>query len=145
MSQSESAPVKAPEGEKVTRRRMLRYIGFAAVGAAVVIGAGSVLRKPSSASGTAELSSETTKTARRLISVQAQYLQMPTITPSEEYFVLKSPAKYSDLLPLIFQRHPQLQPMIPTMMVFIDGYYAQASTELKDGDEVYFVPVMAGG
>jgi len=35
--------------------------------------------------------------------------------------------------------------MLPTMMVMIDGVLAQPGSPLSDGDEVDFIPAMAGG
>jgi molybdopterin converting factor small subunit len=78
--------------------------------------------------------------------VKVMYFQMPlAVDTTEEYFTLPSPATYADLLPLVVGAHPAISPMIPTMMVLVDGLVAQPSTPLRDGDEVDFIPAVAGG
>jgi molybdopterin converting factor small subunit len=64
---------------------------------------------------------------------------------SEEYFVLQSPAYFSQLRDAVVVAHPNLYSMMPSMMVLIDGVVAKGGSALKDGDEVDFVPMMAGG
>lgn len=63
----------------------------------------------------------------------------------EEYFVLQTPAYFSDLLAQVTQKHPTMSPMIPTMMILIDGVPASKSASLRNGDEVDFIPAVAGG
>lgn len=148
-----SQPEKEAGGEAVSRRRVLRLIGFAAIGAAAVFAAGSVLGKASSAPGGGDpaSSNQTSPVAhgadptRSTITVQVEYFQMSTIDATGESFVLQSPANYNDLLSQVMARHPLLTAMMPSMVVFIDGNPAQSGTALKDGDEIDFIPIFAGG
>ncbi|MGH9919873.1 MAG: MoaD/ThiS family protein [Nitrososphaerales archaeon] len=74
------------------------------------------------------------------------YFQMPLVVGvSEEYFVLTSPAYFRDLQTSVLEEHPALSRMMPTMMILIDGVPAQPSTQLRNGDEVDFIPAIAGG
>lgn len=80
------------------------------------------------------------------IKVKVMYFQMPlVVSSSEEHFVLQSPAYFRDLMTEILEEHPALSPMIPTMMIMIDGLPARGETALMDGDEVDFIPTIAGG
>jgi len=81
------------------------------------------------------------------LTVKVVYLGMPqTVTNTkEEYFVLKSPAYFRDLLSDVVQKHPLISIMIPTMIISVDGFVGQPNTALKDGDEVNLVPATAGG
>ncbi len=147
---------EAPNVEKMSRRRMLKSaVVLSAVGAGVILGFDAlVTAAPSSASGaestsTAPLqasSSSGTSATGTSIRVKVVYLRMPqTFSITEEYFVLQSPAYYRDLLSEVVDEHPFISAMIPTMTVLVDGYFGQQGTPLKDGDEVDFVPYMAGG
>jgi molybdopterin converting factor small subunit len=62
-----------------------------------------------------------------------------------EYFTLPAQARYSDLLVGVVEEHPAISAMIPSMMVLIDGVPAKATSSLSDGDEVDFIPAVAGG
>ena len=74
------------------------------------------------------------------------YFQMPlVVSSSEEYFTLQTPAVYSDLLTAVLQEHPAISPMLPSMMILIDGVPAQPGSSLRNGDEVDFIPAVAGG
>ncbi len=80
------------------------------------------------------------------IKVKVMYFQMPLIVSSgEEYFVVQTPAYFRDLMTQILEKHPALSPMIPTMMIMIDGMPAKGEMTLMDGDEVDFIPAIAGG
>ena len=80
------------------------------------------------------------------VKVKVMYFQMPlTVSVSEEYFVLPGPAYFRDLLSNVLEKHPALSPMIPTMMILIDGVPAAPGTALGNGDEVDFIPALAGG
>jgi hypothetical protein len=156
--------VKPSEAEpgKMTRRQLLRLVALSAVGAGIVVGARSMVgaafpaqakavastttsSSSSSASSTSAVSTSSS-TSLQEIKVKVAYFQMPlVVNTSVEYYHLQTPIHYSDLLPQILQAHPDLQPMMPTMMVMIDGVVAQPGTPLQDGDEVDFIPVMAGG
>jgi molybdopterin converting factor small subunit len=67
------------------------------------------------------------------------------VDASEEHFVLKSPAHFRDLKSVVVGEHPLLLPMFPTMLSLVDGVPATPATELNDGDEVDFIPAVAGG
>jgi len=159
MTCGDMAVLTSPEAEKekkVSRRRLLQSaILFSAVGAGMVLGVEAlVTAAPSSKSGAGSTSetplqasssggSSATGTSIR---VKVVYLRMPqTMSITEEYFVLQSPAYYRDLLSEVVDEHPIVSTMIPTMTVLVDGYFGQPGTPLKDGDEVDFVPYMAGG
>jgi len=80
------------------------------------------------------------------VKVKVMYFQMPlTVSVSEEYFVLPGPAYFRDLLSNVLEKHPALSPMIPTMMILIDGVPAAPGAALENGDEVDFIPAIAGG
>jgi molybdopterin converting factor small subunit len=74
------------------------------------------------------------------------YFQMPQIPDlRQEHYTLQSPAYLRDLLSNILAKHPSLSPMIPSMMILVDGVSAAPSTVLKEGDEVDLKPSTAGG
>jgi len=86
-------------------------------------------------------------TDNSFIEIKAAYLLMAQyINTTEEYFVLQSPATLSALLSAVSERHPFLSTMIPSMQILLDGIpTVQFNAALKDGDEVDFIPVVAGG
>lgn len=148
----------------MSRRRLLRAaLLFSAVGAAVVLGANGLARAaPSSESGAggaptgsppvsstapaAAHSDVGSSASGSSLRVKAMYFQMPqTINTKEEYFMLQSPARLGDLLSNVVAEHPRVSSMIPTMMLLVDGVPGQPSTPLRDGDEVDFIPAIAGG
>jgi molybdopterin converting factor small subunit len=135
--------------ENTSRRRLLKSaLLFAAVGAGVIIGVeGLADGSPSGqAAGRSTDPSSQTSSQGAPLTVKVLYLQMAqTIPVTQESYVLKSPARYSDLLAKVEEEYPIISTMIPTMMVFVNGYPAQPSTALNDGDEVDFVPAFAGG
>ena len=71
----------------------------------------------------------------------------PTLTSiGFEYFVLQNPAYLRDLLDVVLLRHPSISPqMIASMLILIDGAPAKTGAALEDGDEVDFIPLVAGG
>ena len=79
--------------------------------------------------------------------VKVRYFQMSATLPgvTQEYFVLPSPATYSRLLNVVVVAHPVLSSMMSSMLVLVDGVVAKSDTSLQDGDEVDFIPAMAGG
>jgi hypothetical protein len=80
------------------------------------------------------------------IKVKAVYFQMPlVIGTKEDYFTLPVPAHYADLLAVVVEKHAAISPMMPSMLVLIDGVPAAPATLLRDGDEVDFIPAVAGG
>jgi len=151
----------SPEAEKerkVSRRLLLKSaILFSAVGAGMVLGVEALVTAAPSASTTSGEASASEALLQASpsggsvapgtpVRVKVVYLRMPqTFSITEEYFVLQSPARYRDLLSEVVEEHPFISAMVPTMTVLIDGYFGQPTTPLKDGDEVDFVPYMAGG
>jgi len=148
----------------MSRRRLLRTaLLFSAVGAAVVLGVDGLARAtPSSESGAGRASTGSSPVSSTApvaapsnigpnasgssLRVKAMYFQMPqTINTKEEYFMLQSPAYLRDLLSNVMAEHPRVSKMIPTMMILVDGVPGQPSTPLRDGDEVDFIPAIAGG
>jgi molybdopterin converting factor small subunit len=152
----------------VSRRQLLRMAAFAAIGAAAVIGTRSMLAVASTsptegssqrASGPAPAagapsagpsfsSPGTASTADpdQQIRVKVNYFQMPFVVNTKvEYFTLPAQASYRDLLAGVVKEHPAISPMIPSMLVLIDGVPARPATPLRDGEEVDFIPAVAGG
>ena len=144
----------------MTRRQLLRLIALSAAGAGAVLGArglvGAAFPAPASTAVTSTTSSssasstpagaQSSLSSLQEIKVKVMYFQMPlVVSSSEEHFVLQSPAYFRDLMTEILEEHPALSPMIPTMMIMIDGLPAKGETALMDGDEVDFIPTIAGG
>jgi len=102
-------------------------------------------KPPPSTVPTGQTVSNSTRTS--LLAVKAVYLQMaPYVSLGDEYFVLQSPAYLRNLLDAVILRHPAISPqMMATMLILIDGAPAKASASLKDGNEVDFIPLVAGG
>jgi molybdopterin converting factor small subunit len=131
-------------------------MAFAAVGAGIALlgsetllgGSGSLFAgagrgKTSASSATATTTASSSTTTLR---VKAVYFQMPQLVGiEEEYFVLEGPARLSDLLKNVTQRHPPLSDKMSAMMILIDGVPTKSNDPLKDGDEVDFIPTFAGG
>lgn len=140
-------------GEVTSRRRVLRLIALSAVGAGIVLVTGKLASATSPARNepSARVSSATSQnTGDRMgpasLRVKATYFQMPQeVSVRQDYFVLQSPAYFSDLLTGVLVKHPSLSSMIPSMMILIDGVRALPDTALRDGDEVDFIPAVAGG
>jgi len=86
-------------------------------------------------------------TDNSFIEIKVVYLLMAQyINTTEEFFVLQSPATLSALLSAVSERHLILSTMIPSMQILLDGIpTVQFSAALKDGDEVDFIPIVAGG
>lgn len=79
------------------------------------------------------------------ISIQVQYAGMSTYIPiTAETLKVKSPAKLSNLEAIAWRLHPALQTM-PAMQVLLNGTAADGNPELKEGDLVVFLSLMAGG
>ncbi len=162
----------APDDEKrISRRRLLKSaLLFSAVGAGIVLLGGAARASPSaepssksllqpslpggSAESTSSVSSQLQTSSAALtgtssgssVRVKASYFQMPQIVDvNQEYFVLQAPAYFSNLLAQVTERHPPMAPMIPTMMILIDGVPASKNAPLRDTDEVDFIPAIAGG
>ena len=164
--------VSTPDDDKrISRRRLLKSaLLFSAVGAGVVLfgaagraAAGEATpsknRQSSLPSGLSETTTSSASSTPQAspaapaatasgssVRVKASYFQMPlAVGVKEEYFVLQTPAYFSDLLAQVTEKHPIMSPMIPTMMILIDGVPASKSSLLRSGDEVDFIPAVAGG
>lgn len=81
------------------------------------------------------------------LAVKAVYHQMAQyVSMGDEYFVLQSPAYLRNLLDAVILKHPAISPqMIANMLILIDGAPAKTSATLQDGNEVDFIPLVAGG
>ena len=139
-----------------SKRKLLRLIAFAGAGGAVA-----VLLSGSLTNAFPDLSSESTVSPGETtghsvapigdftaspIMIKVRFLQMSQVVPkSQEYFAIRSPGRYSDLLSAVLSKYPVIGGMIPTMMVLVDGVPARAATPLEDGDEVDFIPALGGG
>jgi len=79
--------------------------------------------------------------------VKVRYFQMNSALPgvTKEYYVLPSPAVYSELRAAVIASHPVLTRMMPTMLVLVDGVVPKGDTPLQDGDEVDYIPTIGGG
>lgn len=161
------------EKKRISRRRLLKSVLLlSAVGLGTIVLGGAVTRatdaappskgtlQRASSYGSASAPSPSPTPALRTPSVSAPttisgssvkvkvvYFQMPqtVIDVEDEYFVLQSPAHFSNLQSSIVQEHPLLSTMWPTMMKLVDGVLAQPGTRLNDGDEVDLIPAFAGG
>lgn len=51
----------------------------------------------------------------------------------------------SELLHRIAMEHPRLKPLLPSLLLAVNREYAEVTQELKDGDEVAFIPPVSGG
>jgi len=91
--------------------------------------------------------SSMSSTDNSFIEIKVAYLLMAQyINATEEFFALQSPATLSALLSAVSEKHPILSTMIPSMQILLDGIpTVQFNTALKDGDEVDFIPIVAGG
>jgi molybdopterin converting factor subunit 1 len=58
---------------------------------------------------------------------------------------LPAGARLADLIAAVGDRFPTLQPLIGSARFAVNREYALPLTELHDGDEVAFVPPVAGG
>lgn len=63
----------------------------------------------------------------------------------EEEVSLTEPSLLKDLLVKIFSTHPALEPMKSTLRAFVNGRWGSDSVELKDKDQVAFIPPVGGG
>jgi molybdopterin converting factor small subunit len=79
--------------------------------------------------------------------IKVKYFQMSSTLPgvSQEYYVLQNPATFGELLDAVIESHPILSGMRPNMLILLDGEVAENDTVLRDGDEIDFIPAIAGG
>ena len=138
-----------PEDPRTSRRQLLKAaLLMGAVGGLVVLGVGARPTAEGSASRAEQTVSKPAEApSGGSVKVKVMYFQMPrnVVDASEEHFVLQSPAYFRDLKSLVVSEHPLLLPMFPTMLNLVSGVPATPTTELNDGDEVDFIPAVAGG
>jgi len=146
-------PSDAPDP---SRRRALKAIAFVAVGGCVAFLASGLLSLPGADSGSqkevaaseSQVSTQGSANGQSgYTRVKVRYFEMSAPLPglTQEYFVLQSPATYSGLQNAVVAAHPALASMMSSMLVLVDGLIATSDTPLQDGDEVDFVPAIAGG
>ena len=139
-----------------SKRKLLRLIVLAGVGGAVaVLLLGSSVRNTSNLTyqstqsqelTTSQLGTATSYANRGSMKVNVRFFQMSQVIPvTQEYFVIQSPAQYSDLLSAVESKYPVIAGMILNMLVLVDGIPAKPGTPLQDGVEVDFIPAIAGG
>ena len=117
-----------------SRRGFLRWAICAAIGSGLFLAAGITLN-------------DLEQSSQSFIEIKVDYILMAQyIDSTEEYFALQSPATLSALLSAVSEKHPIISTMIPSMQILLDGIPTfQFNAALKDGDEVDFIPIIAGG
>ena len=131
-----------------SRRTFLRSAFSIAVGAGVLlISDGLTKAAPlTQIAGTLGTFSSSTDSRASLVTVTVYYSMMAQYTSAnDEYFVLQSPATLQDLMSTVVVRHPSMAVMMRGMVILLDGVPAKPSASLKDGDNVQFIPLSAGG
>jgi molybdopterin converting factor small subunit len=139
-----------------SRRKFLRLIALAGVGGAVVVLVPGLLVRTASDDSSQSKQTQTLTTgwspattggaSVSSTKVKVKFFQMSqAVAVAQESFVVQSPALYSDLLAAVESKYPKISTMVPTMLALVDGVPAKAATPLKDGDEVDFIPAIAGG
>ena len=80
------------------------------------------------------------------INVTVLFVEMAPsiIQPTSNTVAVQYPARFSDLEVVLWRTYPVLQTM-PPMQVLINGVSLDGDPDLNDGDEVVFIPLMAGG
>lgn len=64
---------------------------------------------------------------------------------TEEFVLLSNPAFLEDLTNEVLKNHEDLQKMRSTMKVAVNSEIVEANVELSHGDEIAFLPPVAGG
>jgi molybdopterin converting factor small subunit len=139
-----------------SRRRFLRLIALAGVGGAAVVLVPRLLVRTAADGPSQSKQTQMLATGQPVATVggasmpstkvNVRFFQMSqAVSVTQENFFVQSPAKYSDLLAAVESKYPKISTMVPTMLVLVDGIPARAATPLKDGDEVDFIPAIAGG
>ena len=139
-----------------SRRRLLRLVAVVAAGSGIALLGSGLLFNSRTAPGGPDRTAPPTLAANAGLTaegaasysrIKVKYFQMASTLPGirEEFFTLRSPARFSELLAEVVDRHPVLLGMVPNMLVLIDGLVAKADSPLNDGDEVDFIPATAGG
>ena len=147
-----SSPLNPPDP---SRRMALKAMAVIAVGGCVALLGSGLLSHPkvdSLSQGqtiASELQDSTSGSGSQsaYTRVKVRYFQMSSTLPgvTQEYFVIKNPATYCELSDAVVAAHPALAPMMPGMLVLVDGVVATGGMPLQNGDEVDFIPAMAGG
>ena len=133
-----------------SRRRFLRLALLSVIGTGFLLGNGltkAVFASNPDGEEIFEKDSPTLTTSYAgvsVLNVKVVYFQMPQYF-GDELFVLQSPAVLRDLLSVVILRHPSLAPMMATMWILINGTPSKLDATLRDGDEVNFIPLVAGG
>jgi molybdopterin converting factor small subunit len=140
----------SPGPSDPSRRRLLKLIAIGAAG--IGIAALGYRLMPDSPSGTvhqalAQTSGSESEGAAVDARIRVRYFQMVNAIPDvqAEVFVLGPPTTYGHLLAEVVDRHPAVSGMVPNMLVLVNGVAARPDTPLDDGDEVDFIPAIAGG
>jgi len=137
-----------------SRRRALKLMGAVAVGGCVALLGSGLLSFPLIDTGSQTRATVTQSDAQQAgggqasyARVKVRYFQMSSTLPgvTEEYFVLPDPATYGELRSAVISAHPAISSMMASMLVLADGIVAKEDTPLHAGDEVDFIPAMAGG
>jgi len=63
----------------------------------------------------------------------------------EEELVLASPAKVEHAISQVVGSHPKLSELMETIKLLINGQWATANSDLKNGDRVTLLPPVGGG
>jgi molybdopterin converting factor small subunit len=139
-----------------SRRHLLRLVvvgaaggGVALLGLGALFGSKSALAVPSQAATptTTPAAEGATNGLAASVRIKVKYFQMASALPDarKEYYNLRSPATFSQLRADMVDEHPVLAGMLPNMLILVNGVVATADTPLSDGDEVDFIPAIAGG
>jgi molybdopterin converting factor small subunit len=135
-----------------SRRSFLRLVGSAAVATGIllisngVISTESIKKQVEALSGDPVVPNFSANSRASLVSVKVYYSMMAQYTDlDEEDFVLQGPATVQELINTVLVRHPSMAGMIQTMLVLLDGVPAKPTSPLRDGDDVQFIPLSAGG
>jgi molybdopterin converting factor small subunit len=142
--------VSADPEKNISRRRLLRSAIFLSVaGVGIILGLESAYTlTTSSVSGSESNSTQAASIpSGSPITVTVTYVGMPLgITDTrKEDFTLQSPARFSDLLDMVVERHPLVSAMVPTMLISVNGVVEKPEAVLTNGDEVALLPAVVGG
>ena len=64
---------------------------------------------------------------------------------NEETLIVDEGASVTDVRTLLLARYPRLQPVMARSVCAVNRGYVAAETELREGDELVFIPPMGGG
>lgn len=131
-----------------SRRRFLKWATSIAIGAGILLITENLAKVSSLTQNELirETANDSANSRASLLTVKVHYSMMiQYIGLSDEYFVLQSPADIRDLLNTVVIRHPSMKQMVSTMLILLKGIPAKSDASLKDGDELQFIPLSAGG